>query len=386
MGHKIKRFLPIFVGITALVLLILYMGGFFATGLIGPSDELQKAKQDFSPAQTTKARKSRVTQYLEAVGTVSPRIKTRIEAQVRAQIKSIQVRPGQLVQKGELIILLEHRSLLSRLEQARQGLKAAEAQKKQARQGINAAQAAFEQAKAAYERTKTYYESEAATARDMEEARSAFLQARAGLQQARDALRQAKAGAGRAAKKVQEAQIALDHTQIKAPISGEVARRMADPGDLARPGKPLLTLQSGKDLRLEALVRENAIQNIKPGQKLQVNIEALPAALKATLQEVVPVADPDSRSFVVKAALPAAPGLYPGMFGRLQVPVGQEEVILADQKAIKRIGQLEMVTLKVRDGWQDALVLTGQKYGEQIEILSGLQGGETLALSGADHE
>ena len=151
-------------------------------------------------------------------------------------------------------------------------------------------------------------------------------------------------------------------------------------------GKALLTLQTDKTLRLEALVREKSIHSIKTGQELQVNIPSLPSPLKGIVDEVVPVADPGTRTFVVKVSLPESPGLLPGMFAYLQVPVAEQEVVLADQKAILSIGQLEMVRLKTRDTWQDVFVLTGQKYKDQIEILSGLQGGETLALFGAGHE
>ena len=386
MGHNFKRILPVVLGITALAVLILYMGGFFATGLIGPQDSLQPQQESFSPEKTTKAKKAKITEWYEAVGTVSPRTKTRIEAQITARIESIQVTSGASVQKGDVIIILDERSLRSRLEQAGQGLKSARSQRAQARQGVNAAQAAFEEAQAAHERVKTYFEAQAATSQDLEEARSAFLQAKAGLQQAKDALAQARAGVNQAEKKVEEAEIALDYTQIKAPVSGEVAKRLADPGDLAMPGKPLLVLQTGKALRLEALVRENVIQIIKPGQKFQVVLEALQQSVQGTVEEVVPSADPSSRTFVVKVALPSTSGLFPGMFGRLQIPLGQKEVILAASKAVKSVGQLKMVKLKTEDGWKDVFVLTGKRLNDQLEILSGLNEGDTLALFGGSNE
>jgi multidrug efflux pump subunit AcrA (membrane-fusion protein) len=116
------------------------------------------------------------------------------------------------------------------------------------------------------------------------------------------------------------------------------------------------------------------------GQTLRVLIPAWGKEIQAKVDEIVPSADPQTRTFVVKAVLPAQPGLYSGMFGRLLIPVGKQKVVLAPPEAIKRVGQLEMVLLKKDDAWQQVYVTTGRQIGGKVEVLSGLDGDEILGV------
>jgi RND family efflux transporter MFP subunit len=185
--------------------------------------------------------------------------------------------------------------------------------------------------------------------------------------------------------RVEESRIALSHTRIRAPEPGQVARRLVEPGDLALPGRPLVVLQTGGALRLEALVREGLIRRVGLGQELTVAVPSLETTLGGKVEEIVPAADPATRTFLVKVLLPPAPGLYAGMFGRLLIPAGREEVVLIPGEALVRVGQLETVLIRGEAGWQRAYVTTGQRREGMVEVLSGLEGGETLALpEGAD--
>jgi RND family efflux transporter MFP subunit len=212
------------------------------------------------------------------------------------------------------------------------------------------------------------------------------LQANAGLKQAEDGLREAQADVKQAEKVVEQASISLGYTRIKAPEAGEVVRRLAEPGDLAWPGKPIVALQTRGSLRLEAVVREGLIKRIKSGSSLQVRITAIDKRLQGKVDEVVPSADPMTRTFLVKVNLPQEPDLYPGMFGRLMVPLDEEEVVAVPKEAVTRIGQLEVVSVKENGRWRQIYVRTGRDInGYWCEILSGLQGGELVALERVSH-
>jgi multidrug efflux pump subunit AcrA (membrane-fusion protein) len=54
------------------------------------------------------------------------------------------------------------------------------------------------------------------------------------------------------------------------------------------------------------------------------------------------------------------------------------QAILIPQNAVRRVGQLELVSVKTEDGWQRRYIKTGKVYGDQVEVLSGLSGHETL--------
>ena len=135
------------------------------------------------PVKTATASVRTITEWYEAVGTVRPRIESQIESQVTAQVKDVAVTPGKKVTKGQVLVYLDNRRFLSRLDQAKQGRKSAVAGKEQARQAVIGAEAAYNQAASDYKRIKTYFKSQAATSQDLEKAKSAYLQAEAGLRE-----------------------------------------------------------------------------------------------------------------------------------------------------------------------------------------------------------
>jgi len=374
------RILSVLFGLLGLIFFMLYMGGFLTPGKIDPQKSKAVPQNPTEPGKVTTAAVQTITEYYEAVGTVRPRTEINIEAQVTGRIVEILVGPGDSVPKEKLLVLLDSREFQARLDQARQGLLSVSARKKQARQAVIAAQARYDEARSAFKRVEIYHASEAATVQDLEKAESAFSQARARLGQAQDGLREAEADVQRAEKVVEEAKIALGYTRILASEGGEVVKRLAEPGDLAWPGKPLVVIQTRSALRLEALVREGLIHKISVGEKLQVMVTAANVRLTGTVEEVVPSADPLTRTFLVKVDLPHHEGLFPGMFGRLLVPIEEQTVILVPTRAVKRIGQLELVTVQENGRWEQVFIKTGRKMGDQVEVLSGLQGNEKIAL------
>ena len=154
----------------------------------------------------------------------------------------------------------------------------------------------------------------------------------------------------RAQQQVERIQIMLTYASIKAQDGGIVSDRFADPGDLAAPGKPLLAIHDPTELELHASVRESLAAHLRLGQKLRVKVEAAQIDTEATVREIVPRAEAASRSVLVKVTLHEQPQpetvkdqLYIGMFGRLQIPVGQLDRVVVAADAVQRIGQLDVV-------------------------------------------
>lgn len=342
-------------------------------------------KDPFKPSQTAAAQMRETDQWYEAVGTVRPRTESRIEARVTGQVLNVLVSPGDAVSKGALLVTLDSRQMTSQLVQAKQALKTAEAGREQSLHALDASRAALKQAQANYTRVKTYFESQAATAQDLEAAEATFRQADAGVKRAEEALAAADAGILQARAVVKESTIFLDYSRILAPEDGVVLKRFVEPGDLALPGKPLVALRTSGALRLEAYVREGLISRVAPGASLEVAIETVDRQLAATVEEIVPYADPNSRTFLVKAAMPPVDGLYPGMFGKLRIPVGKRPIVTVPWSAVVRVGQLELVRVIHGNTWETRYVKSGMRMGEDVEILSGLSGTETIGWEAADN-
>jgi len=367
-------------GIAFLVFLMLYMTGVFKSGVIEPGRDVDTIGQVSSDVEIIEVVREKIPQWYEAVGTVRPRTEARVSAQVNGRIVDIHVQPGQRVMAGDRLVRLDNREFQARLEQAEQGLAAARARKKQALQGLAGSRAVLAEAEANHERVKKYFAQQAATQQDLERARAAFQQANAGLEQAESGIAAANAAVEQAAQKVEEAKIALGYTFISAPVAGQIASRLADPGDMALAGRPLLVIQTAGHLRLEAAVREGLVNSIVFGQELKISIDALQKEITGTVEEIVPSGDPASRTFLVKVGLPPEEGLYTGMFGRLFVPLANRETILLPEQAVRNIGQIEAVRVLEGEKPVEVFVKTGRRHGDRLEILSGLKEGDRVLL------
>ncbi len=355
-ANKTLRLAYLAGGVLALILIVLYSAGAFTSGKIKPQAVPRDAAPPAAPEGTLRAELAQAPEYYQAVGTLRPVSEATVEAQAPGRVVKVLVRAGQAVEKGQLLAQLDDQQFQARLSQARQGLAAAKA--------------GFDRANSEYERVKKFAQVEAATAQNLEQAKAAFLGAEAGLRQAQQ--------------QVQEAEVALGYTRLTATASGQVVRRTVEPGDLALPGKPLLTLQTSGGLRLEALVREGLIAKVQVGGQVRVEIPSLGRGVDGKVEEVIPAADPQTRSFLVKVGLEPAPGMYPGMFGRLLLPLETRAAVLIPRAALRRVGQLEMVRVRTPGGWQSVYVTTGRQLDGQVEVLSGLKGGEILAKGVGD--
>ncbi|SLM28650.1 Efflux transporter, RND family, MFP subunit [Desulfamplus magnetovallimortis] len=362
---------------------VMKLGFFYACFmLVFVTSAMAQPANDYVPSETVMASLETVVQTYKAVGTVKPKSETSIESEVRAQVKAVHVQAGDRVEKGDLLVSLDDRQAASRLDGARASLNSAIANRQQAIQGVTAAEAAFNEAKLQYERIRGYYSSNAATKQELEGAESSFIQAKAALKRSQEALAAADSGIRQAREFVAEVKVGADFSRVISPVTGEVIRCMVEPGDLAMPGKPLVALRTESGFRMEAHVREGLIHKVRPGMILKAEITTLGLTCDAEIEEIIPYADPETRSFLVKALLPVMDGLYPGMYGKLLIPDGDREVVLLPMKAVIHTGQLELVMVKLKDSWQLRYIKTGKHSGDMVEVLSGLAGDETVGVGG----
>jgi RND family efflux transporter MFP subunit len=277
----------------------------------------------------------------EVVGTVRAGTRATIEAKLSGRIIGLPVVPGQRVQAGERVASLDAGELSARFEQAN---------------------ATLEQAERDWRRLSALFEQEALTRADYDAADTR-------LRMARGAVAEVKAS--------------LDLAEVVAPFDGVVTRKWVDVGDLAAPGRPLITLEDPSSLELEADVPEGVASHIRLNDELGVLVDGLSGDLTGTVREIAPAADSVTRSIRVKLELPREEGLRSGQFARLKVPVGEGASLAVPAAAVIRRGQMEIVFVVVNQRAELRLVKTGGRVGEAVEILSGLEGGDAVVIDGA---
>jgi RND family efflux transporter MFP subunit len=260
---------------------------------------------------------------------------------------------GDSVGNGQRVARVDDRDIRARLEQARSQ--------------VAGAQSEFSRATSDFERFRRLREQEAVPQQQFESVQASYRAAEARLKGAQEGLR--------------EAEVNIGYTVITSPVTGYVVEKHMNVGDMASPGRPILTIQEAGALRLEAAVREGLAGTIQLGDLLRVRIDALSLGLTGSVEEKVPVADPMTRSFLVKVLLPQQPGLRSGMFGRLFIPTGSVTPLTVSQKAIQKLGAVELVWVVFEQNRPERrYVRTGRLYEDRVEILSGLKEGERVVL------
>jgi RND family efflux transporter MFP subunit len=291
----------------------------------------------------------------EAAGTIRSKVETVISPLITASITSIAVRSGDEVQQDDILVKLDSRELKARVDQANQSVIAAGAR-------------------------LTRSEKESKRAQRIAKADPGAV-SKAELDRTQATLSTAQANLLRARRQEDETRTALSYGTLTAPIAGRVVERYADPGDTARQGEPLLRIYDPKNLRLEASVRESVASHLAKGQKLAARIDAIGRELEAVVDEIVPSADPGSRSFLVKSILTSSTGLYPGMFGRLLIPMGWTEKIYIPVDTVTHVGQLDFVIVRTEQGPIRRYVRLGGRTGaDRVEVVSGLAPGEKISI------
>ena len=347
----VRTGIRVLLSLAVIVGMMLWLTGRFRTGEIVPG-QLPPETRSAAGVRTSPVRLTRLPLISEAVGTVQPEYKITVSARVSANIVELRARAGQAVGKDDRVVRLDDRDLRARVDQAKEALRHAEATR--------------DLAEIDYGRFKQLFADGAIARQQFDQGDMQRKAATADVMHAREIVR--------------EAEVALSYAEIRSPVAGVVIDKLADVGDLALPGKTLLTLYEPGRLWLEVSVREQEASRLRIGQRYQVKLDASGLQTAGRLVEIVPSADPASRTVTARVALPDIQGLYPGTFGRLLIPVGEAESVFIPQAAVIRVGQLTMVEVITDGVLQRRTIQTGASGDGRIEVLSGLTPGETIAL------
>jgi RND family efflux transporter MFP subunit len=273
-----------------------------------------------------------------------------LSAQTSGRIQAINVDVNDYVKQGDIIIQLRDKQQRAAVEQAQAGLTQAKAANVDAQSKLKQSRPLYKQgsiSKGTFDTIKANSQSAAATVI----ANTALLK---------------------------QATEQLSYTQVRAPYSGIVKSRLVEAGESVNPGTPLIVGLSLAKLRAVADIPQRFAPNI--GSKSEFQVVNLDQTFKAEKVTVFPYADANSHSFKVRVDINAEGSkLFPGMWVKLNIPMGEKKALLIPKTAVMQKGELSGVYVKTDTGFKLRQVRLGETHSDQINILAGLRDGETIA-------
>ncbi len=320
--------------------------------------EKDKQQQTATPAASVTAhiavvQKTVLPVISTAPGSVIAEQQAQIASRLMGFIREINVQEGQSVVAGQRLFTVDPSDIQGQVSQARAGLAQAEA--------------GLADAKNDYQRFATLYKEEAIPKQQWDKIR---LQYQVAQQQAAAA----RAGLGSAAAQMR-------YATLTAPFAGIITQKLANVGDLAAPGKPVLMLENQSRLQVQTSVSSAVFNHLKLGDSVSLQAGSS-TAITGKIARLVPAADPATRTYLVKIDLPQGTQLKSGMYVLVAFPTGQREGVRVPQSAVlDRAGITGVFVVDNQGIAHYRMVRVGDSSDGQVEIQAGLTPGERVVTS-----
>lgn len=307
-----------------------------------------------------------VAKTFSAIGTTEPSSRAEPGTRLMGRVLAVAFEEGDRVSAGDILVRIADDDLAAR--------------KARARSALDEAAAELHRLTAEVQRVRNLYREEAISKRALEVAEAAFLGAQAAHVAAREG--------------IVEVEEALSYAVIESPLTGVVTRKFIDVGDLATPGVPLFAVERHNPLEVRVKVSVADLHNVSVEQQVTVEVVGAPQrgdeegeqpVYTGKVTALMPSADPRTRTVDVKVELanPAA-AIGTGLFARVLFTAGERRVLAVPTAAVVREGQLTGVYVVVDGRAHLRWLRLGNLHGDRAEVLSGLDPGTAVVVSGVD--
>lgn len=290
--------------------------------------------------------------FLSVSGAVSAENSANLSTRVMGQVEQVMVNIGDQVSKGQLLVALNSADL--------------KAKKAQAMAGITEAKAAFTIAEKDYNRYQRLFDQKSATQKELDDVTANYEMAKARLQAAQEV------------KNEIDAQFA--YTNVLAPFKGVVTARFMDPGDLAKPGMPLIAIEAPDNFEVTARIPENAITSVREGMPVEVYIPSIESSFPGTVTQLSSSSSYSGGQYIAKVSLDQTDkNIRSGMFVTVNFPSikneatnGSQTIIIPESVVVNRGGLTGIYTVSQQETAVLRWIRLGKSFGENVEVISGL--------------
>ena len=343
-------------------------------------------------AITTSVVESRpIDRFIRVTGSLTADEQAEVSAESGGRIVATPVERGTRVTEGTILVRVSTSEAAAQLQEAE-----ANAAQIEARLGLTPdgpfdpkvvpdvmnARAALEFAEAEFRRISSLLEQKVVSRSEFDARRTQVEAARQQYQMAQNTAEQSFRSLQAARARIALARKAVADTSVRAPFAGLVAERLVSVGDYVTRGTRVATVVKTDPLRVELTVPEQAVSLIKVGQPVKLTVDAYQGEVfDAIIRFVSPSVRADQRALTVEAIAPNRDGrLKPGLFATasIQQPVSAP-ALLVPATAVETVSGTSRLYIVKDDVIEERVVTTGERVGDNIEIVSGAAAGETVA-------
>ncbi|GAW29481.1 efflux RND transporter periplasmic adaptor subunit [Carboxydocella sp. ULO1] len=350
------------------------------TLLVGAAGCGSKAKETATaseavPVEVVTATEGPISQTITIAGKVVPKQEIALVPKVGGKVSRVTVDIGQRVKAGQVVVELDASDLKAQISATEAAVRLQQSLQKQAE--VN-----YQDALNNYNRIKYLYDQGGASQQQLDTARANLDRAQAAY---------SPAGGGSSAAQIQQAQAQLQAQRVQlanftltSPINGVVTARNIDPGEMASPGVPVLTIVDDSSMLVEVGLMENQINYARPGQTVEVKITATGRTYQGVIQSISPVADPRSKSYLTRIEIKNADeSVKGGMVAEVTLAAQEKDKALLIPKAaiVEKLGA-RYVYVVTGNKVDEVKIETGLSDAEKVEVLSGIKAGQKVVIAG----
>jgi len=351
-----------------IVLLSVMLTGLWSCSQNSASQEQTQEEQ--IPVEVIPVERGTIQRTLNLYGDVQAKQQVRVFSKISDRITRLQVDMGDRVQKGDLLAVVENSTLRSRVDQMEANLEQAQSQ--------------LENLKREYQRLQELYAEDAVSQQQFDQTRTQLESTRAQVRSLEASLRQVRTQ--------------LDESYLRSPIDGIIGDRFLDQGDMITPQSPVVTVVQMDTIEVVVNVIERYTPEITIGLPVEITVNALPdTVFRGYVNKVSPVVDPMARMITVEVEIPnAGRVLRPGMFAEVSIILDSHENVLTvpkyavlHQTKLQRTasGRRDVIrnyhVFTIQDGRaRMRSITTGIEDPSEMEVLSGLNEGDSLVIQG----
>lgn len=307
-----------------------------------------------APLKTITLKPVQMSQEYKVDGVVEARQQATLSAEVSGKIEAVNFDVDDFVEQGQVVLRIRDQEYV--------------AQQLKARAAVDEANANLQDMQLEFKRNQGLRKQKLISQADFDKSRANLKAARA---------RVASADAN-----LTQADELLDHTVLRAPYSGVVVERHVEVGESTSPGQPIMTGYALGQLRVTANVPQSVIGGLRDHRLARVIMLEDGHSIEVSKITIYPFANPQNHSFPVRLQLPEMERrLYPGMLVKVAITTGSAQRLVMPQQALVSRAEVNAVYVLDDDGKISfRQIRPGSRYGDQVEILAGLDAGETIAL------